>query len=133
MSNVQLNVQKSPSGTVALFEKGQEVTSVEISQNVKMEIDIGTGFTSGATVSGFSLFNNVNGAKGRSIGNWSRATPNDQPSPEISIAVDGATGIQVTDTDTTTEDELFYFSIQVADGNEVYDTDPELKVKKIRG
>jgi hypothetical protein len=132
MSNVQLNVRRDANGNVALYKNNQEVTSVEIKKDVSMQIGVGDGFTAGANVASFSLFNNVSGAKGTAIGTWSRTNPTVQPSAEISIAADGAAAIVVTDTDTKTVDELFYFSIQVQDGTTTYDTDPELKVKKIK-
>jgi hypothetical protein len=131
MSNVKLNVKRDASGHVALYKNKKEVTSVEIKKNVKMKINIGDGFNAGATVSSFSLFENVRGTKGNDIGTWDRTNPATQPSDEIDVAADGAAAIVVTDTDRSTVDELFYFSIQVTDGKKTYDTDPELKVKRV--
>jgi len=133
MSNVKLNVKRDAAGTVALFKNNKEVTSVEIKKDVNMEIEIGTGFNTGAQVSAFSLFNNVNGTKGSFIGTWKRMTPTDQPSPELFIETEGSTAIQVTDTDSKSVDALFFFSVQVTDGKATYDTDPELRVKKLNG
>ena len=133
MSNVKLDVRRDSNGHVALFKNNKEVTSVEIKKDVNMEIEIGTGFTTGAAVSSFSLFTNVSGGKGTPIGTWNRNNPTAQPSTEIAIAPDGAAAIVVTDTDTKNVDELFYFSIQVTDGTATYDTDPELRVKKLGG
>lgn len=130
MSNIKLNVQRDANGVVALYKNNKAVTSVEIKKDVDMEIDVGDGFGAAARVSAFSLFTNVNGAKGAGIGTWTRQAPTVQPSTEIAIAANGDAGVKVTDTDTTVDEELFFFSVQVTDGAAVYDTDPELKVKK---
>lgn len=130
MSNIKLDVQRDASGNVALYKNKKVVTLVEIKKDVNMEVDIGSGFNPGATVSAFSLFTNTSGAKGSIIGTWSRSAPSTQPSTEVSIAASGAAAIVVTDTDTTVDEEMFFFSIQVTDGAATYDTDPELRVKK---
>lgn len=133
MSNVVLKVQRDAKGKVVLYNNQMVVTLVELKKDVNMEVDIGSGFNAGAQVSGFSLFINDNGTKGSLIGTWNRGTPSFQPSTEVSVAAKGAASILVTDTDTTVDEEMFYFSIQVTDGKLTYDTDPELKVKKKSG
>ena len=127
------DVQRDANGKVLLYNDQMVVTLVELKKDVNMEVEIGSGFNAGAQVSGFSIFYNSKGNKGTLIGTWNRGTPSFQPSTEVSVAAKGAAAILVTDTDTTVDEEMFFFSIQVTDGKLTYDTDPELKVKRNTG
>ena len=133
MSNIKLTAECDEKGTMALYKNKKVVTKVKIQKDVNMEIGVGEGFDGGAKVSAFSLFENINGAKGKSIGTWTRTKPSDQPSTEISVDEDGPAAILVTDTDHQDYDGLFFFSVEVTDDNASYDTDPELQVKKLGG
>ncbi len=133
MNPTTLNVNLSSTGTVtSTGTNGKVVTSVTIKKNQDMVINIGTGFGTTAYINSFSLFTEVSGTKGTTIGTWNRTTPTIQPSTEMSITTNGTTGILVTDTDTVTDDQVF-FAVQVTDSGTVYTTDPELKVKKMTG
>ena len=131
MSKIKLKVKKAADGTVGLYKNKKLVTSVEIKKDVHMEIDVGSGFNEGAFVSVFSLFENVRKRKGKSLGDWKRSNPSVQPSTEINVAITSPTAILVTDVNTKEEDGDFFFGVTVMDGQQPYETDPELKVKKI--
>jgi len=133
VSKVTLDVNLGPHGKVVLTEGHKPVTLVEIRKDRDMLIEIGTGFGTGANVSAFGLFHTKEGRKGSSIGTWRRTEPGTQPSSILSVSSSGPAAIVVKDTDTTNEDGLFFFSVHVTDGSQVFDTDPELKVKKIGG
>jgi len=132
MSTMNLTIDKDSNGNAILMKNSQTVTTITIKNDKNMNIDVGAGFGTGAFICSFKTFAEVNGAKGSLTGTWNRSVPNTQPSTEFSIATSGTTGILVTDTDDVADDQMF-FSVQVDDGGTIYDSDPELKVKKIGG
>lgn len=131
METIQLLVNLTSTGTVTLTKDGKIVTTVTIEKDKDMAISIGTGFGKTAFVSTFSIYHETSGSKGTIIGSWNSTTPSSQPSNEMSVATFGNTGIMITDTNTVADDTVF-FSVQVKDGSNVYNSDPELKVKKMR-
>ena len=135
MSNVTINARLGTDGKSYLYDNNNKiVTQVEIKKNTNMEISIGSGFSSTAEISKFTLYNvNADGTKNTEsvIGIWNRSAPTVPASTEISVAAKDGGAIEVTDTDTQPNDELFFFSITVMDGGTPHDSDPQLKVKKM--
>lgn len=135
MSNVTIDARLGSDGKSYLYGNNNKiVTEVEIKKNTDMVITIGSGFSNTAEISKFVLYPVLaDGTKDSAnpIGTWQRGNPTQEPTDYVSIAAATAGGVQVTDTDGHTNDGLFFFSITVADGGANYDSDPQLKVKKI--
>lgn len=135
MSNVTIDARLGADGKAYLYGSNNKiVTQVEIKKNTNMEITIGTGFSPTAAITKFTLYDvNADGTKNTAsvVGTWNRSAPTVPASTEISIAAKDAGAIEVTDTDSQPNDELFFFSITVTDGGSHYDSDPQLKVKKM--
>jgi len=97
-----------------------------------LEIEIGSGFDSGAKVTAMTLYEWVASAangQGPLVGTWERANPQSQPTPVLSITA-GTHHINVVDVDETA-DAAFCYTATVTSNDQPYTTpDPELLVKK---
>ena len=137
MSNVTISARLGTDGKSYLYDNNNKiVTQVEIKKNTNMEISIGTGFSGTAEITSFTLYGvKADGTKdvGNCLGTWLRTAPTTPPTTEVSVAATAGGAIEVTDTDSQPNDELFFFSIRVTDGGANYDSDPQLKVKKLIG
>ncbi|MDX2474216.1 MAG: hypothetical protein QNL91_10945 [Candidatus Krumholzibacteria bacterium] len=136
MSNVTISARRADTKSDLYDNNNKIVTQVEIKKNTNMEISIGSGFSSAAEITSFTLYPVLaDGTKDAAhpIGTWNRATPGTPASTEITVAATASGAIEVTDTDSQPNDELFFFSITVTDGGVPYISDPQLKVKKTVG
>lgn len=128
-----IQINHDNKGNVTFTQNGMTPTVLEISADVNLEIQLGTGFTgSSAQVLSMELFQVVSSQKGGPIGSWQRGNPSHQPSAEVAISAKG-NNILVNDTNTTSTDDLFFFSVTATDGTRNYSSDPELRVKKTLG
>ncbi len=128
MGKIKVDICKETDGSVYLKQNNQVVTSITIKNDKDLEIDVGAGFSSAATVESMTLYNIVGGAKGTPIGTWTRTAPTAQPSACVDISASG-NSIVVVDTNTTADADVF-FSVTAKDGGQSYPTDPELIIKK---
>jgi hypothetical protein len=129
-STTTIQINHDNAGKVTFTQNGRPPGVLEISDDVDLEIQLGTGFAgASAQVTSMELFQDVSGGKGKPVGTWQRNNPSLQPSGELSITAKG-NNILVTDTNTTGADDCFFFSVTATDGNRSYSSDPELKVKK---
>jgi hypothetical protein len=115
---------------------GNLVTDETIEDNKKLNVDIGTGFTSGsAQIDSLTLYNvDANGVKVQTpaLGSWTRTSANTQPNPAIKISTKN-NGITIKDTNHGTAEVDFFFSVAGTDGTAPFASDPELRVKKLSG
>jgi hypothetical protein len=129
-STITIKINLDGKGGVNFTQNGSIPGVLEISDDVNLAIDLGTGFTgNSAQVTSMELYQDDNGAKGTPIGTWQRTSPTGQPNGAVAIAANGK-NILVDDTNTTAADESFFFSVTATDGNRSYSSDPELRVKK---
>ena len=132
-STTTIQINHDGSGNVTFTQNGKTPGVLEISDDVNLEIALGTGFTgNSAQVIAMELFQDVSASKGAAIGTWQRGQPSFQPSGEVAITAKG-NNILVTDTNTTAADDCFFFSVTATDGNRNYSSDPELRVRKKLG
>jgi hypothetical protein len=128
-----IQINHDGNGKVTFTQNGRTPGVLEISDDVNLEIDLGTGFTgSSAQVLSMELYQDISGTKGTPIGTWQRNSPSTQPSAAVAITANGK-NILVEDTNTSSADDCFYFSVTATDGNRSYSSDPELRVKKKLG
>lgn len=132
-STTTIQINHDANGNVTFTQNGRTPGVLEISDDVNLEIALGTGFTgNSAQVTSMELFQDVSASKGDPIGTWQRGNPSLQPSAEVAITAKG-NNILVTDTNTTADDDCFFFSVTATDGNRNYSSDPELRVRKKLG
>ena len=132
MGKTSIKFHKNSNGVAWLGKEGSQVTSVSIDKDKDLKISVSSDFSNSAEVTQFVLYNtDGNHGKGTTIGTWNRSAPATQPSADIDITISGQ-GVLVTDTNTGTADDDFYFSATCTDGGTPYSTDPELIVKKKR-
>ena len=125
-----IQINHDGNGNVTFTQNGKTPGVLEISNDVNLEIQLGTGFTgNSAQVISMELFQDVSSSKGTPIGTWQRNNPSLQPSAEVAISAKGK-NILVDDTNTSAADDCFFFSVTATDGNRSYSSDPELRVKK---
>ncbi len=125
-----IQINHDGNGTVTFTQNGRTPGVLEISDDVTLEIALGTGFTgNSAQVISMELFQDVSSTKGTPVGTWQRGNPSLQPSAEVAISAKG-NNILVNDTNTTGADDCFFFSVTATDGNRNYSSDPELRVKR---
>lgn len=130
-TTIQINLDGK--GKCTFTQNGNPVGVLDISDDVNLEIALGTGFTgNSAQVISMELFQDVSSSKGTPVGTWQRGNPTLQPSAEVAISAKGQ-NILVTDTNTTGSDDCFFFSVTATDGNRNYSSDPELRVRKKLG
>lgn len=133
MSDKTININKTSTGCNFTDSNGNAVTSATIDSNGGLIVAIGTGFGGSAEITGLTLFNDVNGAKGdQNLGSWSTGSPNSQPSNVIRVTNNG-TGIKIRDTNNSAAEVDYFFSVNGTDGAATFESDPELKVKRTNG
>ena len=130
MGKTSIKFHKSADGTAWLGKDGKKVTSVTINKDKDLKISVSSDFSNSAEVTEFVLYNtDGNHGKGTAIGTGTRNVPATQPSADIDISVSGQ-GVLITDSNTGSADDDFFFSATCTDNGVPYSTDPELIVKK---
>jgi polyribonucleotide nucleotidyltransferase len=129
-TTTKIKINHDEEGNVSFTENGKALGDLEISSDKNLEVKLGTGFSGqGAAITAMELFTSVSGTKGTSLGTWERSDPTTQPNADVKIVKTGH-HIVVNDTNSTNDDDTFFFSVTATDGTRPYNSDPELKVRK---